>query len=215
MNEHIKKSTLGQQAAAVIRDKIIKGQYPQGMRLVEEILAEEFNISRACVRDALRFLEAAGILVREINKYTYVKIFSKKEIESLISMRSLLEQQSARMCIEQKTLPVEKMQACISLMEIAAKSGNQSWDAFLQADIGFHQALIEASGDPYILKFWQEVQSQYLTVIYGVFASRPEAFFGSVDNHRLILDTLKRGDSTNLEEIIGSHVLGNMMDITP
>ena len=59
---HIDKTAYGQKAVNIIRQRTIEGVYMQGQRLIEEDLAEEYNISQGCIRDAFLMLESEGIV---------------------------------------------------------------------------------------------------------------------------------------------------------
>lgn len=73
---HIDKTVYGQKAVNIIRQRTIEGVYAQGQRLIEEDLAEEYNISRDCIRDAFLILESEGMVNSERNKCT--KVFETK-----------------------------------------------------------------------------------------------------------------------------------------
>lgn len=194
MKTTLKKSTLGQQTADILRERIILGEYPQGQRLAEEELAEEFDISRASIREALRLLESEGMLFREINKRTYVRTFTKKEIKALLSVRALLERQSVKFCLENHCIPEKELCMYLEQMKRFTQSGPGAWNEYLRADIGFHQTIIKGMDNPYITKFWKLLQSQYLMVVYMLRVIMPNAFFGASDEHETMLKQLIAGN---------------------
>ena len=195
------KSTLGQQTADILRERIIIGTYAQGVRLVEEELASEFDVSRATIREALRLLESEDILIREINKYTYVRILSRSEIISIFAVRTLLERESVAFCIANDCVPVEELHAHLNEMK-RVQSIADEWDAYLKADIGFHMAIIKAMGNPYIMKFWKMLQSQYLMAIYMIRAYYPNAFVGTCEEHMELFEGLvKKNDKPWLKHL--------------
>jgi len=53
---------LSQQIANSIKDEILAGKYPPGVRIRQEDIAEQFGASRSPVREALRILEAEGLV---------------------------------------------------------------------------------------------------------------------------------------------------------
>jgi DNA-binding GntR family transcriptional regulator len=194
MKTVLKKSTLGQQTADILRDRIILGEYPQGQRLAEEELAEEFDISRASIREALRLLESEGMLFREINKRTYVRTFTKKEIKALFSIRALLERQSVKFCLANQCIPQKELRTYLEQMKRSMQIGPGAWNDYLRADIGFHLSIIKAMDNPYITEFWQLLQSQYLMVVYTLRVYKPDAFFGPSEAHEKILEQLIAGN---------------------
>lgn len=194
MKNILRKVTLGQQTADILRERIINGMYAQGERIVEEELANEFEVSRATIREALRLLETEGILVREINRFTYVHNLTMKEIKALFSIRTLLERESVMFCITNHCVPEEELRGHVEEMWHANSKGVEEWNAYLRADIAFHKAIIKAMDNPYVTKFWKLLESQYLMAIYMIRSYNPEAFWGTGDEHMKMLEELMKGN---------------------
>lgn len=96
------------QAAALsayhqIRTAIVEGRYEPGARLVEQRIAEEFDLSRTPVREALRSLEAEGLVVIEPNRGATVRTLHVDEIVDLYALRSRLEGYAAELAAERHT----------------------------------------------------------------------------------------------------------------
>lgn len=83
--------TMAEAAASEIRERILGGAYPPGMRLRQDALAEEFGMSRIPIREALLCLESEGILNILPHRGAVVVELSVEEIEELFNMRVLLE----------------------------------------------------------------------------------------------------------------------------
>lgn len=195
MKSILKRSTLGQQIAAILRDRIIKGIFAQGEHLIEEELADEFEVSRATIREALRLLETEGLLEREINKYTHVHCLSKKEIKELFAMRVLLEREAVCYCAENHCIPADELQQCIEQMKACTADGRSDWDAHLQADIAFHASVIKAIDNLYIWKCWKLFESQYKMAMYIIRSVYPSIFLGTHEEHRKIYEQLMEGNT--------------------
>ena len=78
-----KRATLTDQALKEIRDAIRSGKLKPGEHLVEMQLAEEMQISRFPIREALRYLEKEGLVETEAFKGTHVAQFTEKDMEEL------------------------------------------------------------------------------------------------------------------------------------
>ena len=75
----------------ILRDKILNGELPSGMKIVEEKLAAELGVSRTPIRDSIRKLEHEGLVVQKrVVKPT------EKDLRNMFSVRILLEGYSAR-----------------------------------------------------------------------------------------------------------------------
>jgi DNA-binding GntR family transcriptional regulator len=78
-------------AYAQVRAAIVENRYPPGQRLVEQRIAEELGLSRTPVREALRMLEAEGLVVSERNRGAIVRPLSETEVVDLYGLRIRLE----------------------------------------------------------------------------------------------------------------------------
>lgn len=75
----------------LIRRAIVEGAYPPGQRLVEQRLAEEHGLSRTPVREALRMLQAEGLVDFERNRGAAVRRLTVDDIADIYELRSRLE----------------------------------------------------------------------------------------------------------------------------
>ncbi len=87
----LKHKTMAEAAASELRDRILGGTYPPGMRLRQDALAEEFGMSRIPIREALLCLESEGILTILPHRGAVVVELSIEEIEELFNLRLILE----------------------------------------------------------------------------------------------------------------------------
>ena len=82
---------LGEQLAALLRSRIVRGEVAAGTHLVEDNLAREYEVSRGPVRDALRVLLAEGLLESRRRGY-YTKPFRQEDIDEIYEIRAAAEQ---------------------------------------------------------------------------------------------------------------------------
>src|ERR1700716_2953227 len=74
-----------------LRQKILDGHLAPGLQVRQELVAEEFGVSRVPVREALRQLEAEGLLTSELNKGAFVSSRSLAEVIEMLDIRIGLE----------------------------------------------------------------------------------------------------------------------------
>src|SRR4051794_8840370 len=77
--------------AATLQARVLSGELPSGARLRQEALAEEFGVSRTPVREALRKLQAHGLVDLEPNRGALVRALSAREIRDAYEVRAELE----------------------------------------------------------------------------------------------------------------------------
>ncbi len=80
-----------------IRSAIVESRYVAGQRLVEQRIAAEFQLSRTPVREALRRLEAEGLVVSERNRGAVVRQLSLDDVVDLYELRARLESYAAEL----------------------------------------------------------------------------------------------------------------------
>ncbi|WP_042454050.1 GntR family transcriptional regulator [Neobacillus dielmonensis] len=77
-----------------IKEQIILGKFEPGMRLGEETLAKELNLSRTPIREAIKQLEAEGLVI-PLKRGVGVRSFTKEDIRQIYDLRTLLESYAA------------------------------------------------------------------------------------------------------------------------
>lgn len=93
-----KNGSLGAlRAYEAIREAIVESQFRPGERLVEQRVAERFGLSRTPVREAIRRLEAEGLVVTEPNRGAVVREMTAQEIVDLYGLRIRLESYAAEL----------------------------------------------------------------------------------------------------------------------
>lgn len=157
--------------AQSIESAIAEGMLPPGTRLVETELAERLGVSRIPVREALKSLEARGLLINRGRRGTWVAEPSRDELEQLVVMRAMLEGMAGRLLACQGTpADIDHLDRLNEAMKAAAATGDRK--AHLAAHWWFHQAICEASGNRFLLTAWLSMQ----TLIRMSF--HPQPFFG-------------------------------------
>jgi DNA-binding GntR family transcriptional regulator len=87
----IPRQSLTSAVANKLRDQIIRGEIPEGAQLRQDHIAAQFQVSRIPVREALRQLEAEGLIAIVPNRGAVVPALSPADIEELFTIRALLE----------------------------------------------------------------------------------------------------------------------------
>jgi len=87
----IPRQSLTSAVADKLRDQIIRGEIPEGAQLRQDAIATQYQVSRIPVREALRQLDAEGLIAIVPNRGAVVPALSPDDIEELFSIRALLE----------------------------------------------------------------------------------------------------------------------------
>src|ERR1700751_148933 len=95
----IPRRSLTSAVADKIRDKIIRGEIQEGAQLRQDAIANQYHVSRIPVREALRQLDAEGLIAIVPNRGAVVPALSPDDIEELFSIRALLEPEVLKLSI--------------------------------------------------------------------------------------------------------------------
>ena len=185
-----------------LKQRIISGEYEPGKRLIANDLAEEFDISRMPVREALTRLASTGLvelipykgaIVNEITAEDYVEIFY---------IRSVLEGLAARLaCPNLTDEDLEKMRAANE--EIKQMIEKDDVD-FQRVNRLFHSTIWQRTGSERLQTLLSNLYSeasQYrnLTMIY------PGRMKDVYEEHKRFLDSLYTRDAEEAEECVRKH----------
>ena len=146
-------ATHGRRAVIELREKIVSGELPGGMRLFEVSLAETLEISRTPVREALSRLAEEGLLDRLPNGGFVVRRFGYEDVIDSIELRGVMEGTAARLAAERGASPeglsrlhgiVEKIDACFG------EGDAVDFDAYSDLNEDFHRELAGLCGSEMI-----------------------------------------------------------------
>jgi DNA-binding GntR family transcriptional regulator len=99
----IPRQSLTSAVADKLRDQIIRGEIAEGTQLRQDAIATQYQVSRIPVREALRQLDAEGLIAIVPNRGAVVPALSPDDIEELFAIRALLEPEILKRSIPQLT----------------------------------------------------------------------------------------------------------------
>ena len=94
---------LSQQIANSLKEEILSGKFPPGVRIRQEDIAEQFGASRSPVREALRILEAEGLINLVAHTGAWISHLSLAECEEMYQIRERIEPLLLRLSIPAMT----------------------------------------------------------------------------------------------------------------
>ncbi len=188
-----------------LSEAILQGRLKPGHRLSESVIAREMGVSRAPVREAARLLESSGLVAYQPNRGFFVRQISAKELEDLYDLRMAIETAAISRVIRDAPDDVlDGLQTCLDeLRHVSAASNNMQ--AQVQADMGFHRALIQASGNPRFVTIFEQIarETELCIMVIGQLYDDP---LWIADSHAPILDALYARDETRAIAILSGHL---------
>ena len=142
-----------------IRESIFSGKLVPGDRIIETYWANEIGVSQGPVREAIRDLEAMGLIETIPFKGSRVRLLTKKDIQDNYGVRMCLEEKSIRDAIT--LLPDDKFYALCSELKTILDTMKQCADNadlrnWTESDAAFHRAIIESLENNVLLKLWEQ-----------------------------------------------------------
>lgn len=187
--------------AEQLRSMILSGELAAGERLLEDKLAERLGVSRNPVREAIRALEATGLVEVVPRRGAYVCQPDLDELRQLLDLRSALEGHAAESAARRSPAGlVETLRSCLDEGQRAAAEGNTVRAAELHLE--FHRAIEGASGNPHLTNAIEPVRERTELVFSILLEDR----VGGWDEHRRILDAIAAGDGERAREAVRQHL---------
>jgi DNA-binding GntR family transcriptional regulator len=148
----VQRSCMRDKIRDAIVTRILDGSYAPGVRLIELNLAREFNVSQAPVREALRELEAHGLVESERYRGTRVRSADARDLREIYQLRAALEEHAAQLAVPVAPEALATLAAILENMHATAAAGDIGHYARLA--ISFHRMVVELSGNRLFLKSW-------------------------------------------------------------
>lgn len=220
--DSLRPAPLKQQVAQTLRNLIDDGVLQPGDQLPSERqLSEQMEVSRGTVREAVQFLDALGLveirhglgtfvsgdrdldaLRREWRRWTVRNV---ERVHDLLEVRRGLESFAAELAATHRvvTSGVEAMADAIEAMRAACDAADVP--ALVQADMLFHRALCEASGNQALVELAETVSKGLLRerAMSWDIPGRPQR---SLDEHSQILEAVRSGDGLAARTMAVQHL---------
>jgi DNA-binding GntR family transcriptional regulator len=202
----IQRQTVTTLAADRLREKILRGDYPEGVPLRQDALASELGVSRIPVREALRQLEVEGLVTFSPHVGAVVSTLSLGEIVELFDVRAVLEVDVLRRAIPRMTVAdLERAAEILDAYELAFQAGDVgAWGVL---NWRFHSTLLGAADRPLTMNLLQTLHNQsdrytrlQLSLTHGESRANEE--------HRAILLAVRNGDVAGACTVLYDHVIG-------
>ena len=197
----IEQTPLRVQVAERLRSAIVTGKLRPGEPLTETALAEQLNVSRAPVREAIQDLENDGLVETVAYRGKRVKPLTVREVSEIREMRQHFEVMAVRRIVEEGT-NVDPLRETCHAMEAAAAAGDR--DGLIALDEAFHRTLIQLSDHQLLAHLWAGLYPR----IHQIMSLRDDEDVDLIDiagTHPPIVDALASGDDACAVRLVSEH----------
>jgi DNA-binding GntR family transcriptional regulator len=198
----LSRSVLADQVKDRILESILNGRYAPDSRIVETQVARELGTSQAPVREALRGLEALGLVQITPFRGARVRRPSRREILEAYVVRSTLEALATRLGVPRMTdADLADLAGHLEAMRAAAREGDGHGVA--EADARFHGRIVQLAGNGTLESVWRSLEPFSRTYITLVVPGADPTW--SADLHAPILAALERRDVDEVVDALQRH----------
>jgi DNA-binding GntR family transcriptional regulator len=207
--------------AATIQARVLSGQIPGGARLRQESLASEFGVSRTPVREALRKLQATGIVELEPHRGALVRGPTAREIREAYEVRAELEglaaELAARHIADAQLRRLRKaerifrhsIQTLLALRKREPES-ELPWEddtEWVRANDLFHQVVQEASGNARLVSTIADLHRSFpRSLTWSALSASSRLLEENVEQHHAIFEAIERHDPPLARGLMTDHV---------
>ena len=200
------KQDLTMQAHDAIREAILSGELAPLTPVGQEAMAERLGVSRQPVSRALVLLKREGLIVERGRKGQMVAPLDAERLRALYQVRGALDCLAARLAAlnaETAGIRAATLEAIIADGEAAAAKGDLR--ALVEADVAFHRALYDLSGNPEIAATAEGAWPHMVRAMRAVLedASRHDTIWS---DHRAIAAAVVAGDADRAGALAAGHV---------
>lgn len=195
--------TTAEAVYSTLRHCIVLGDLAPGERLRSDGLATRLGVSRTPVREALRKLEAEGLVAVSPRLGLVVREISEQDLSEIFAIREALEAAAARLAAENGTsAEMADIRELLEDMEAACQSGEL--EVFRDLTAEFHLCVCRASHNGRLLRMLKDLQDQvrHLKTSTLFIEGRAKEALGE---HRDLLLALEARDPERAEAVARAH----------
>ncbi len=201
----IKVRSLAALIEAEVERMIMGGEIAPGDRVNENQLAVRFGTSRGPIREALRSLEAGGLVELKPNRGVFVRSISLQEACDIYAVRAALFGLAGRLCAKRLISgQVAELEVLVRDMEQAAAA--KDFDSYYPLNLKLHDFIMEHSGNPVLASHYRD-----LVKMLHLFRARSLVQGGGLaisnSEHREMVDAISSKDGERAHRAHFAHVM--------
>jgi DNA-binding GntR family transcriptional regulator len=196
-------SIISARVAKELEAAILSGQLKPRERLTEMDLISRFGGSRTVIREALKKLEAKGLVRTIPYRGALVADLTVEEVEEIYFVRAAIEKLAARLV--SRNIRPDEIQSLKRLAREVEDHLRRKSDQMIKKDSEFHRAIFRTCRNQYLYNLIDFLRTKAHIVGYNAW-SAPERIEQSIVEHRQIVQAIEKRDCPRLEKLVVKHL---------
>ena len=202
-NRRAPRPSLYEEIADIIRDRIVEGMLPAGSFIDEPTLAEELEVSRTPIREALKVLAFEGLVDIFPNQGSYVAEITAEDAQELVELLAQLEGFAGELACQRYS---DDMLKSLTRMHEDMISAYQQGDkpTYFKLNQRIHDDVVAASGNKHLVEAHRRCTRRLRRIRY-ISNLQHTAWEQSVFDHEAMLRALTARDASATRRIMTDH----------
>ena len=195
-----------------IRERIRRGRFVPGQRLVEADIIAQLGASRSKIREALKRLEAEGLVTIEEFRGASVRRIGPSEVRAIYRTRMVLEGLAAAE-FAAADAPKLKQRLLALQREMDRWKQEGGHERFATLNREWHELIIEGSHNPYLVEFLPRLTVPIYRLLFQSFYSDQRIDAANAD-HQAITTAIVEGRVDEAEQAMRRHIAGGLEGVS-
>jgi DNA-binding GntR family transcriptional regulator len=212
-------SSYPDQIAQILQREILEGRYRRGEHLQQDEICRRFGLSRTPAREALRKLQALGLVELVPNRGAMVRLPTLRELQEVYQVRAELEGLATELTVRNRTddlmerlhaaqRQLTEVVATIQPGQLPEPDGSPASEQLRQFNDLFHQLIHAGSGNEKLSHMIQDLQRYFPKDAVRLAIESPTALRQLyLDEHVVILEEMAQGRPKTARRAMQRHIL--------
>lgn len=200
VNRPLQVATKAEAAYEELRSRILNGRFEPGSTLNQEVLASSLGLSITPLREAIRRLDAEGLVTAKAHRTVTISPLTHKEVDEVYVVRLQLDPFAAALAAH--TASADDLQRISQLAQVPSSHDPR---AALAANRAFHRAVYNATHNTVLVKILDQLwnmSDRYRLILLSDYPAEEAA----AQEHRIIAEALAARDADQVERLVKAHI---------
>lgn len=203
----MKIESIVDQASQHIREWIVTGEFKPGEQIKEEDISQRLKISRPPIREALKMLEATGLVLRKPRRGVFVPRLTKKDVWEIYILKATLYELAT--CLAMGAISsrqIGELETFVEEMELCVEENPVDLLRYQDLHRAFHRSIMAIAGNTRLETLASNLHNQVTPFSYRSLQQRSH-LLSSIQYHREIVEAIKEQDRSLACQLMKEHVL--------